>query len=245
MKEIRKENLPEAVKFTEIQFGTKTQWLLRDWLPCGRLTALFGESGIGKSTLALRLAACLTVENQGNPKPQFLDFAHQARQPVVFVSWSDELSEHRRRINRMEKHEVLDAYFSDDCPLRMFKPSAACPLFRGGKITAVGEHILAYSAELKARLLVLDSAAAAFGGRSKFLPACCKLEGWAEANDCTVMILDSSDDDWTCEQFRAIWRLSKSEGGTKLECVKTSYGPPQEPLTLIGNDPAAWRTEPQ
>ncbi len=245
MKEIRKIHLPEAVKFTEIDIGTKRQWLLRDWLPCGRLTALFGKSGVGKSTLALRLAACLASANHGDPKRQFFCIGCQARQPVVFVSWSDELSEHRRRINRMEKHGNLDAYFSDDCPLRMFKQSATSPLFRDGKITAVGGRILAYSTKLKARLLVLDSAAAAFRGRSKLLPACYELEGWAEANDCAVMILDSSVDDWACEQFRAIWRLSKSDGGTKLECVKSSYGPPQEPLTLSGNDPAAWQTEPQ
>lgn len=245
MNEIKKENLPEAVKASEIEMGREAQWLLPDWLPCGRLAVLFGESGIGKSTLALRLAACLAAESFGGPKRKFLGIEHRARQPVVFVSWSDELSEHRRRINRMEKHGNLDAYFSDDCPLHMFKPSAASPLFLDGNITAVGEHILAYSAELKVRLLVLDSATAAFGTRSKFLPACCKLEGWAEANDCTVMILDSSDDDWTCEQFRAIWRLSKSDGGTKLECVKSSYGPPQKPLTLLGVEPAAWQTEPQ
>ena len=246
MDEIRKENVPEAVKASEIEIGNEAQWLLPDWLPCGRLTALFGDTGIGKSTLALRLAASVASENfGGRRKGQFLGIAHRARQPVVFVSWHDELSEHRRRIRRMEKQGGLDAFFSGDCPLRMFKPSAASPLFRDGKITVVGERILAYSTELKARLLVLDSAAAAFGGRSKFFPACCELEGWAEANDCTVMILDSSDDDWTYEQFRAIWRLSKPDGGTKLECVKISYGPPQKPLTLKGDDPAAWQAEPQ
>ena len=233
------------MKASEIEMGKEAQWLLPNWLPCGRLTALFGESGIGKSTLALRLASCLAAENFGGRKEQFLGIVHWVRQPVVFVSWHDELSEHRRRMNRMDTRIDLDAYFSGDCLLRMFKPSTENPLFRGGKITAVGEYILAYSAELKARLLVLDSATAAFGGRSKFFPACCKMEGWAEANDCTVMILDSSDDDWTCEQFRAIWWLSKSDDGTKLECVKTSYGPPQEPLTLSGNDPAAWQVETQ
>ena len=245
MKEIRKEKLPEAVRASEIDIGTKPQWLLRDWLPGGRLAALFGETGIGKSTLALRLASCLAAENFGGRSEQFLGIAHRARQPVVFVSWHDELSEHRRRMNRMDTLIDIDAAFSGNCLLHMFKPCVASPLFLDDNITAVGEHILAYSAELKARLLVLDSATAAFGTRSKFLPACCKLEGWAEANDCTVMIVDSSVDDWTCEQFRAIWRLSKSDGGTKLECVKTSYGPPQKPLTLLGDEPAAWQTEPQ
>ena len=245
MNEIRKENLPEAVRASDIRIGAEMQWLLPDWLPCGRLAALFGETGIGKSTLALRLAVCLASANHGDPKRQFFCIGCQARQPVVFVSWHDELSEHRGRMARMDMLMDSDALFSGDCLLRMFKPNAASPLFLDGNITAVGERILAYSAKLKARLLVLDSATPAFGSRSKFFPACCKLEGWAEANDCTVMILDSSANDWTCEQFRAIWRLSKSDGGTKLECVKSSYGPPQEPLTLSGNDPAAWQTEPQ
>ena len=193
MDEIRKENLLEAVKASEVEKGKETQWLLPNWLPCGRLTALFGESGIGKSTLALRLASCLAA-NFGGRNEQFLGIAHRARQPVVLVSWHDELSEHRRRMNRMDTHIDLDAYFSGNCLLHMFKPSTESPLFRGGNITAVGEHILAYSTGLNSRLLVLNSAAAAFGGRSKFFPACCELEGWAEANDCTVMILDSSDD---------------------------------------------------
>lgn len=240
MNEVKKDNLPEAVKASGVE-GREVQWLLPDWLPCGRLAALFGDTGIGKSTLALRLASCLAAESFG----EFLGIAHPARQPVVFVSWHDELSEHRRRMNRMDRRIDIGAAFSGNCLLHMFKPNAASPLFLDGNITAVGEHILAYSVELKARLLVLDSATAAFGSRSKFLPACCKLEDWAEANDCTVMILDSSDDDWTCEQFRAIWRLSKSDGGTKLECVKISYGPPQKPFTLLGDEPAAWQAEPQ
>lgn len=244
MDEIRKENLLEAVKASEIEMGKETQWLLRNWLPCGRLTALFGESGIGKSTLALRLAASLTATSVHNTR-EFLGIVHGVPQPVVFVSWHDELSEHYSRAFRKDTTIASDAFNLEASPLHMFKPYAASPLFLDGNITAVGEHILAYSTELNARLLVLDSAAAAFGGRSKFFPACCELEGWAEANDCTVMILDSSDDDWTCEQFRVIWRLSKSDGGTKLECVKTSYGPPQKPLTLKGDDPAAWQAEPQ
>ena len=244
MDEIRKVNVPEVVKASEINLGNEVQWLLPNWLPCGRLSALFGESVIGKSTLALRLAASLTAISLSGVR-KFLGIGHRVSQPVMFVSWHDEPSEHRSRAFRRGTTIISDAFCMAHCPLHMFKPNTESPLFLDGNITGVGEHILEYSVELKARLLVLDSATTAFGGRSKFFPACCKLEGWAEAKDCTVMILDSSEDDWTREQFRAIWRLSKSEGGTKLECVKTSYGPPQEPLTLLGDDPAAWRTEPQ
>ena len=37
------------------------RWLVKDWLPAGRVTLLAGQGGIGKSRLALQLAAGIAI----------------------------------------------------------------------------------------------------------------------------------------------------------------------------------------
>lgn len=73
--EIRAElqnGIPEGSNWAEMAkvIGPVT-WNWRGWLPTGLLTILAGESGTGKSILALRLAACFL---RGDPWPDGTDY---------------------------------------------------------------------------------------------------------------------------------------------------------------------------
>jgi len=58
--------LPIANVRTMMEQVGKVQWLWQDWIPRGAITLLVGDPGIGKSTVALYLAGCVT---QGLPWP--------------------------------------------------------------------------------------------------------------------------------------------------------------------------------
>lgn len=65
--DLNRQPSPPTITLAEIgKMFTSTSWAWPGWLPCGLLTILAGESGIGKSFLALRIAACFL---RGEPWP--------------------------------------------------------------------------------------------------------------------------------------------------------------------------------
>ena len=83
------------------------EWLIPGMVPAGRLAALYGTGGAGKSTLALQLAAA--VMHGGSPlrtapdtqDPERLETHHPVLQPlpearcgrVLWLTWEDETAE--------------------------------------------------------------------------------------------------------------------------------------------------------
>ena len=95
------------------------RWLVEDWLPAGRVTLLAGQGGVGKSRLALQLAAgiasgggrldgtdhasegCSWIET---PSPDTLKLGEATEpggSPTVYASWEDELEEFWRRLSEL------------------------------------------------------------------------------------------------------------------------------------------------
>ena len=83
------------------------RWLVRDWLPAGRVALLTGPGGVGKSRLVLQLAAGIASGGgQGDawidtPDTDTLRLGSASRSEgdcVVYASWEDEPEEIYRRL---------------------------------------------------------------------------------------------------------------------------------------------------
>jgi len=99
------------------------QWLVRDWLPAGRLASLYGAGGAGKSRLAMQIAAA--VMHGGTPVPvrfgnggkdhrsalemeaSGMAGVREGGQRVLWLSWEDELDEFRRRWEMAHAAEAI------------------------------------------------------------------------------------------------------------------------------------------
>ena len=77
------------------------EWLIRDWLPAGRIGMLSGKGGSGKSMLAVQLAAALASgEREWLGRAgvdSLLPLATDTPWPVVYAGYEDEAEEIRRR----------------------------------------------------------------------------------------------------------------------------------------------------
>lgn len=91
-------------------------WAWQDWLPNGMLTILAGETGMGKSILALRIAACFL---QSDPWPDKKAFAGE----TGAVLWCEAESAQALNLERAHKWELpMDKIYTPlDDPLEDIK----------------------------------------------------------------------------------------------------------------------------
>ena len=186
-------------------------WIVRDWLPAGRVTMLTGAGGTGKSRLALQLAAA--VATGGGEGREWLadktgslrlgEDAPTAGAPVVYASWEDEPAEFWRRLFEIEGHA---APWIQRAKLGHFglaylagKGSLWGPPEGVHTDTAVkdwlpaGRSLLDAAAQEGARLLVLDPLAAVYGGnensRALVRAFLSRLDEWAVKHNCAVLLV--------------------------------------------------------
>ena len=91
------------------------EWLVYSWLPWGRVALLAGDGGLGKSRLALRLAAGIAAAEpdwlggistaEGSKR---LDLRLDQPERVVIASWEDDLDEFDRRLAALRKHDATE-----------------------------------------------------------------------------------------------------------------------------------------
>ena len=168
------------------------RWLVDDWLPAGRVTLLAGPGGIGKSRLALQLAAGIA---SGGGRPDKANHAGQAStwietssletlrlgdavepggSPTVYASWEDEPEEIWRRLWELSGSAAPWATPQRLSRLHIADMSGHGPLWgpradRSGHTDTVGEtpaagHELRRHCErVGARLLIVDPSTAAYG----------------------------------------------------------------------------------
>ncbi len=190
-------------------------WLLADrkglgWLPSGRLAALSGDGALGKSHFALAVAAAVAGRGGGAlpliPDAQpASDTARLAvvgeRGDAVVATWEDDAAECWRRVLALKDAGAAWAFPEAlDDRLHFVRPDGPvwAPRARGNAaalavLTATGEALLAHAAERRARLLVLDPVAGAFGAaeidRAQVRAFCAHLDAWSREHGCAVLLV--------------------------------------------------------
>ena len=243
---------------------TPRQWLINDWLPYGRVALFAGKGGIGKSRLAVQLAAGLAqgqaVWLKGGPK-----LASDAPRHVVYCSYEDEQAEVKARLPQWATADALgDRLTLAHGPALWRAPEQ----FAHPQATDFANMLQSYCEERTAALLVIDPVAAAYGGnendRAAVRAYMSHWDYWARDSGCAVLMLAhpakatgseySGSTDWQAAA-RSVWTLGRKAKGddgtpqeaqateetaTALECVKASYARLPSHKWLIDEYPS-WR----
>ena len=210
------------------------KWLWQQWLPFGKISLLVGDSGLGKTTLALDIAARLT---SGRPMP--LSDAEPVTGNVLFQSQEDEISDTLlpRCINagadlsKIESIEAEGLNIDEDCDI-------------------IESHIR----EVNARLVLWDPIQS-FVGKSADM---CRitdvrrlltnLGAIAARNDCAMLIIahqtKANNGNELHRVFgsvditataRSVLRISKSENDPEIRVlsqIKSSVSRPATPIAF-------------
>lgn len=229
------------------------KWLIPSWLPAGRIAILTGKGGQGKSRLALQIAAAIAAGES-----HWLPGARESLQreegvAAVIASWEDERDEVARRLEGMKK-AVGDRlrYISPKGSLWEPHPDGFNHTSATGQLSHCGSQLRKYCAEVKARLLVIDPRAAAYGlnenDRALVRQFMASWDTWAQKTSCAVLLIAhppktessySGSTDWHAAA-RTVWELGledteektargKRKEGTgedlapRLTCTKANY----------------------
>ena len=236
----------------------KREWLIRNWLPAGRIAMLTGEGGAGKSRLALQLAANMASGKSdwlaGCPEKLMLDKLG----PVVFTTWEDERDHIAWLLHKMKVQQTVSDRLRYVAPIGpLWAPKAGGSMYTGvaGTLSAAGQWVRGYCEHWQARLLVIDPRAAAFGlnenDRALVRHFMADWDAWARAINCAVLLIAhppksdspySGSTDWHAAS-RAVWELGLADikpgkkdkaAAPRLSCIKSSYAQLPDPLWLAG-----------
>ena len=210
-------------------------WTIQGWLPTGRLTILAGNGGLGKSRLALRLAAAMAAGYTDwltGPatisRPDLDPSAGEDGVVTVVASWEDDRPEVERRLVAME-------YSSAPSKLHFADMAPSGPLWAPerhgsghtstlGELTDTGGRLREYVERHKAALLVLDPLASVFANnendRALVRLFCGSWDAWARQTGCSVLLLAhppkdtsiaySGSTDWR-NAARSLWVMERDE----------------------------------
>ena len=217
-----------------------SRWLVRDWLPAGRVAMLTGEGGAGKSRLVLQLAAGIA---SGGAQRKWIqgpsgvlalgDEIPEDGATVVFASWEDEPDEFDRRLfqisgnaapwvkpERVEK--LLRANMMGEGPI--WAPAQGNHISSMAELTDTGARLRRVCEQTGARLLIMDPLAAAYASqentRSLVRAFVSNWDDWSQTNNCTTLLLAhppkssmynyAGSTDWL-GAVRALWSLHPSD----------------------------------
>ena len=249
-----------ALSWSEIGAPAERAWLLEQWLPAGCVAMLTGEGGVGKSRLALQLAAGLAAERPladrwiaGSGAPLVGTASKDGGTPVLYATWEDRIDEMGRRLAQISGAAAEWCQPKKLNRLRMVDLAGHGPLWAGWgrhgmpELTPLGYAVRRLAEEMGAGLLVLDSLAAVYGAnendRAQVRGFMASWDAWAGQSGCAVLVIGhppkssfgySGSTDWHSAS-RARWELEKEPSGRrwKLAVVKSNYGPEPPPLYLV------------
>lgn len=174
------------------------EWLIKDWLPLGRIGLLTGEGEKGKSLLALQLVA-----KMASGGGLWLGRGANVTMPAVsegvavIANWEDEADEARRRLNWIENADRADGQTAPlakrlDKGLRYLEMAQAGPVWTTDGLSLIGRQLRDYCEEHDARLLVLDPLINAYGASENANEDAAHFMadwgGWAQETKCAVLI---------------------------------------------------------
>ena len=207
-------NTPDAVLQT-LDLNTKPpqrEWLIQDWLPENYLSMLTGKGGVGKSYLALQVAAVLAMGtiNANYSKPTIDRVFHKGgaapntsvQSNTVWAAWEDDSDEIRRRLGQIQRAlewptpGVLSSkikYIDLKMLGPIWGPEMSEHVSVRGSLLRAGYQLTKICEDVEAKLLVLDPCAGAFGGnendRSAVRQFTAYLNGWCAKSRCTCLLL--------------------------------------------------------
>ena len=205
------------------------EWLINGWLLWGRVALLAGDGGLGKSRLALRLAAGIASAKQDwlggistaeGANRRSLQIGRPAN--VVIATWEDDLDEFDRRLAALGMHAATDGRIkfvdmADHGPL--WAPLRSGHVSSIASLTTAGEKLRDYAESVDARLLVIDPLAAAYAGdenvRGLVRAFLSSWDAWGRRNGCAVLFVGhtpkgisrtSGSTDWR-NAVRNLWSM--------------------------------------
>ena len=205
------------------------EWLIDGWLLWGRAALLAGDGGLGKSRLALRLAAGIAsaepdwlggITTAEGSRRRLLRSDSPAN--VVIATWEDDLDEFDRRLAAIGMHAATDGRIkfvdmADNGPL--WAPLRSGHVSSMASLTTAGEKLREYAESVEARLLVIDPLAAAYAGdenvRGLVRAFLSSWDAWGRRNGCAVLFVGhtpkgvsrtSGSTDWR-NAVRNLWSL--------------------------------------
>ena len=205
------------------------QWLINGWLLWGRVALLAGDGGLGKSRLALRLAAGIAsaeadwldgITTAEGSKRRLLEIDYPAN--VVIATWEDDLDEFDRRLaapGETRCYEWEDQVRGHGRPWSTLGPLRSGHVSSIASLTTAGEKLREYAESVEARLLVIDPLAAAYAGdenvRGLVRAFLSSWDAWGRRNDCAVLFVGhtpkaasrtSGSTDWR-NAVRNLWSM--------------------------------------
>ncbi|WP_292449773.1 AAA family ATPase [Mesorhizobium sp.] len=166
------------------------EWFVEGMIPMRQVTILNGDGGVGKSLLALQIAAAsaLSVDTLG---------LEPLAKPVLYLGAEDGADEFQRRLADILTHQ--GAGFDDLFRFRLLpladRDALLCVPNRLGVMepTALWKRVVVTIQDLKPGLVVLDTAADVFGGdeikRAQVRQFIAMLRKVAMENNCAIMLL--------------------------------------------------------
>ena len=205
------------------------EWMVNGWMLWSRVALLSGDGGLGKSRLALRLAAGIAsgepdwlggIVTAQDPRRRMLEVNGPSE--VVIASWEDDLDEFDRRLAAIEKHAATDGRIkfvdmADNGPL--WAPTRSGHVSSLASITTAGEKLRQYAEDRAASLLIIDPLAAAYAGdenvRGLVRAFLASWDAWARRSGCAVLFIGhtpktaartSGSTDWR-NAVRTVWSM--------------------------------------
>ena len=174
------------------------KWLIKDWLPLGRIGLLTGEGEKGKSLLALQLAAKMAGGGGlwlGRGIKEAMPAVSEG--VAVIANWEDEADEARRRLNWLENADRADGRTTPLAKrvgesLRYLEMAQAGPVWTSDGLSLIGRQLRDYCEDHDARLLVLDPLINAYGASENANEEAAHFMadwgGWAQETNCAVLL---------------------------------------------------------
>ncbi|MFP3020234.1 MAG: AAA family ATPase [Wolbachia sp.] len=156
------------------------KWIIKDWLPVGSVTALYGDGGVGKSLLAQQL---MTAAAAGKPWLG-IDLEQIKTYGVFCEDDEEELWRRQCAINEFYQSGMESSDFQDNVGLwSRAGHNNQLMVFNNkdtGQLTTYFQELLEDIESFQPKLVVLDTAADLFGGNEndrshvrQFIQTCC------------------------------------------------------------------------
>lgn len=204
---------------TDIQ-AKSVKWLWHPYIPLGKITIMQGNSGIGKTMLALNIAAALS---KGEPLPGDTE----PREPINII------------------YNTAEDGLADTIKPRLLAAGADCNRInnineRVNPVTMTDERLEDSIAETGAKLLILDPIQAYLGAKidmnkaNEIRPIFAQLLRVAEDNECAIVLIGHQGKNQTYSELQSLLGSTDQVAAARSVLTVTKH-PNNKTLSLINH----------